>query len=164
VHVSSNRGSRLASTCMPTGDTPLTSIVGWTYVWARPVEKRAQSWGWNSVSTSKSCGLRRSLTSGSSIPRAPWKRVGNLFVAWVAEMSVRSGDLEFAARTLAWIAGCFDEAPAALNLLSPALQRGELVRHLRIRNPDLRGVATRALFLRRGRPSSFRSAAARKPS
>jgi predicted dehydrogenase/nucleoside-diphosphate-sugar epimerase len=68
------------------------------------------------------------------------KRVGNVFVA-VGRRNEPFGvvDLEFAARSLAWIAARFDEAPAALNLFAPVLPtRADLARSLKIQNPDLK--------------------------
>jgi nucleoside-diphosphate-sugar epimerase len=68
------------------------------------------------------------------------RRIGNLFVA-VGAPSDRLGTVEreFAAAALAWIATHFDEAPPAINLLSPDLpEKRELVVALRRINPGLR--------------------------
>lgn len=70
------------------------------------------------------------------------RRFGNLFVA-VGRRRDPLGvvDLTFAARTLAWMALHFEEAPPSLNLLSPDLPtRRDLVARLRAREPDLRVV------------------------
>lgn len=68
------------------------------------------------------------------------KRVGNLFVA-VGNRGETLGvvDLRFAAEALCWMVEHPEDAPALINLLSPELPtRGELVSHLRGRNPGLR--------------------------
>ena len=68
------------------------------------------------------------------------RRIGNLFVA-VGAPSDRLGivDREFAASALAWIVEHFDEAPSALNLLSPDLpEKRELVAALQRINPGMR--------------------------
>jgi nucleoside-diphosphate-sugar epimerase len=68
------------------------------------------------------------------------KRVGNLFVA-VGAPSDRLGTVEreFAASALAWIVEHFDQAPPAINLLSPDLpEKRELVAALRRINPGMR--------------------------
>jgi predicted dehydrogenase/nucleoside-diphosphate-sugar epimerase len=68
------------------------------------------------------------------------RRIGNLFVA-VGAPSDRLGivDREFAASALAWIVEHFDEAPPALNLLSPDLpEKRELVAALQRINPGMR--------------------------
>jgi predicted dehydrogenase/nucleoside-diphosphate-sugar epimerase len=70
------------------------------------------------------------------------RRVGNVFVA-VGSPRDRLGvvDVEFTARTLVWMARHFDQAPAALNLVAPALPtKRELVELLKRNNPDLRVV------------------------
>ncbi len=70
------------------------------------------------------------------------RRLGNLLVA-VGSPGDRIGavDVQFAARTLLWMAEHFDEAPQLLNLVAPALPtRRELVQELRRRNPDLRVI------------------------
>jgi predicted dehydrogenase/nucleoside-diphosphate-sugar epimerase len=67
------------------------------------------------------------------------RRIGNLFVA-VGAPSDRLGtvDRDFAASTLAWIVEHFDEAPPAINLLSPDLpEKRELVAALKRINPGL---------------------------
>jgi predicted dehydrogenase/nucleoside-diphosphate-sugar epimerase len=68
------------------------------------------------------------------------RRIGNLFVA-VGSPSDRLGTVErgFAASALAWIVEHFDEAPAAINLLSPELpEKRELVAALQRINPGMR--------------------------
>ena len=68
------------------------------------------------------------------------RRIGNLFVA-VGAPSDRLGIVErdFAAAALAWIVEHFDEAPPAINLLSPDLpEKRELVAALQRINPGLR--------------------------
>jgi hypothetical protein len=70
------------------------------------------------------------------------RRAGNLFVA-VGSPSDTLGivDVAFAARTLIWIARHFDEAPPAINVLSPSQPtKREMLRRLRRSNPDLRVV------------------------
>jgi len=67
------------------------------------------------------------------------KRVGNLYVA-VGAPSDRLGTVEreFAARVLAWAATHFEEAPKAINLLSPTLpEKRELIAELKRINPGL---------------------------
>ncbi len=67
------------------------------------------------------------------------RRIGNLFVA-VGAPSDRLGtvDREFAASVLAWIVEHFDEAPPAVNLLTPDLpEKRELVAALKRINPGL---------------------------
>jgi nucleoside-diphosphate-sugar epimerase len=68
------------------------------------------------------------------------RRIGNLFVA-VGAPSDRLGtvDRDFAAAALAWIVEHFDEAPPAINLLSPDLpEKRDLVAALARSNPGLR--------------------------
>jgi predicted dehydrogenase/nucleoside-diphosphate-sugar epimerase len=68
------------------------------------------------------------------------RRIGNLFVA-VGAPSDRLGTVDrgFAASALAWIVEHFEEAPPAINLLSPELpDKRELVAALRRINPGLR--------------------------
>jgi nucleoside-diphosphate-sugar epimerase len=68
------------------------------------------------------------------------RRIGNFFVA-VGSPSDRLGTVErgFAASALAWIVEHFEEAPAAINLLSPELpEKRELVAALRRINPGMR--------------------------
>jgi nucleoside-diphosphate-sugar epimerase len=68
------------------------------------------------------------------------RRIGNLFIA-VGAPSDRLGtvDREFAASVLAWIVEHFDQAPPALNLLSPELpDKRELVAALQRINPGMR--------------------------
>jgi predicted dehydrogenase/nucleoside-diphosphate-sugar epimerase len=68
------------------------------------------------------------------------RRIGNLFVA-VGSPSDRLGTVEreFAASALAWIVEHFEEAPAAINLLSPELpEKRELVAALQRINPGMR--------------------------
>jgi predicted dehydrogenase/nucleoside-diphosphate-sugar epimerase len=67
------------------------------------------------------------------------KRVGNVFVA-VGSRHDPLGivDVSFAGQVLTWMALRFDEAPRVLNLLAPELPtRGELVKRLRSRHPEL---------------------------
>lgn len=67
------------------------------------------------------------------------KRVGPMFVA-VGSKRETMGivSLDFAAKTLAWVADHFDETPSHFNLLNPTLPtKGGLVKTLRSTNPDL---------------------------
>ncbi len=70
------------------------------------------------------------------------RRLGNLFVAVGSPGDpIGAVDVQFAARTLLWMAAHFDEAPRLLNLVAPVLPtRRELVHELRRRNPDLRVI------------------------
>ncbi len=68
------------------------------------------------------------------------RRIGNFFVA-VGSPSDRLGTVDrgFAASALAWIVEHFEEAPAAINLLSPELpEKRELVAALQRINPGMR--------------------------
>jgi nucleoside-diphosphate-sugar epimerase len=70
------------------------------------------------------------------------KRLGNLFVAvgWPGDR-LGVADVNFSARTVAWMLEHFDEAPALLNLLDPKPPtKRELLAQLRRTNPDLRVV------------------------
>ncbi|MEJ7813499.1 MAG: Gfo/Idh/MocA family oxidoreductase, partial [Gemmatimonadaceae bacterium] len=67
------------------------------------------------------------------------KRLGNIFVAVGSPReSLGVVDVGFAARTIAWMARHFTEAPPMLNLLAPTLpSRRDLVKRLKGTNPDL---------------------------
>lgn len=67
------------------------------------------------------------------------KRLGNVFVA-VGRPGHRLGVVEvgFAARTLTWMLGHMDDAPAVLNLVTPGLvAKRDLLARMRADNPDL---------------------------
>jgi predicted dehydrogenase/nucleoside-diphosphate-sugar epimerase len=70
------------------------------------------------------------------------RRVGNIFVAVGSPRDTMGVvDVEFAARTLVWMAANFDTAPDSLNILSPQLPtKRSLLQQLRRSNPDLRVV------------------------
>jgi predicted dehydrogenase/nucleoside-diphosphate-sugar epimerase len=70
------------------------------------------------------------------------RRIGNIFVAIGSPRDTLGVvDVEFAARTLIWMADYFEAAPPALNVLAPRLPtKRELLARLRRSNPDLRVV------------------------
>lgn len=77
------------------------------------------------------------------------KRLGNIFVA-VGSPGQRLGvvDVAFSGRLLAWMTDAWDQAPAQLNLLDPIQPaKRDLLRQLRVGNPDLRVVWLPTLIL-----------------
>jgi predicted dehydrogenase/nucleoside-diphosphate-sugar epimerase len=89
------------------------------------------------------------------------RRIGNVFVAVGSPRDVLGVvDLDFVARTLAWIAEHFQEAPEVLNLVAPEQPtKRMLIRRLRSTNPDLRVIWLPRLLLH---PLSWTALAAQK--
>ena len=67
------------------------------------------------------------------------RRLGNIFVAvGLPNHQLGVVDVEFAGRTVAWIARNFDKAPSVINLFEPELPtKRELLTRLKRSNPDL---------------------------
>jgi predicted dehydrogenase/nucleoside-diphosphate-sugar epimerase len=77
------------------------------------------------------------------------RRIGNLFVAVGSPRDpLPTVDVEFVARTLAWVVENFDDAPAVLHMLDPdPPTKRALIARLQQGNPDLRVVWLPRLLL-----------------
>ncbi|MDQ3244639.1 MAG: NAD(P)-dependent oxidoreductase, partial [Gemmatimonadota bacterium] len=111
------------------------------YVWGKAESERAVS------NLGRQLGIDTKIVRPGALvdyrafepPGRLGKRIGNIFVA-VGGGSEPLGvvEVEFAAKTLAWMTGHFEESPEVLNLLAPTLPtRRQLVSRLRRSNPDL---------------------------
>ncbi len=141
IHVSSL--AVLASGRLLSDDTPLEpdSKGSGPYVWGKLESERL------ALALGKELGVEVKIVRPGAVvdyrefdpPGRLGKRIGNVFVA-VGSPGHKLGvvDVGFTARSISWIARHFDDAPAAINLLSPELPtKRELLNELRKNNPDL---------------------------